>query len=141
MTLARKLAGLAQELRQGSSMAEKLFRLARRTSHSVGLSPALSVECGVIVELLQPPPRTPDLADLRVRRAQEADIVAVAAIDNRDWNRLSRTLHQRLGFTTIGRVTALGVPGLKWLRWEGRGRTCRWLLPRNSDLALPPATI
>jgi hypothetical protein len=238
MTLARKLAGLAQELKQDGPVAERLFRVARRSTHSLGLSPALSVERGVIVETRQPPQRTRGLADLLVRRAQERDIVAIAAIDNRDaalfrtrlangdlvylgqldddivcatcfhrgptpfdeergiyarwaledastfwsydamarleirslgvvaklfetalrevfevhgarrvmgcihdWNHLSLTLHERLGFTTIGRVTTVGLPGLKWLRWESGGRTRRWLLPRNGDFALPPATI
>jgi hypothetical protein len=55
-----------------------------------------------------------------------------------DWNQPSLLLHQRLGFTTIARVTVVGVPGLKWLRWEAGGRTRQWVLPRNSDFALPP---
>jgi hypothetical protein len=56
-----------------------------------------------------------------------------------DWNQPSLMLHQRLGFTTTGRATAVAVPGLKWLRWETSGRGRQWLLPRNSDFALPPA--
>jgi hypothetical protein len=238
MTLGRKLAGLAQELRDDVPVAEKLFRLARRSTHSLRLSPALSVERGVLVELEQPPPRTRGLADLLVRRAQEGDIVGIAAIDNRDtalfrarlangdlvylgqldsdivcatcfhrgptpfdeeramyapwaledastfWsydamarveiralgvvaklfeialrevfevhgarrirgcihdsNRLSLLLHERLGFTVIGKVTTVGVPGVKWLRWRGSGGTRQWLLPRKSDFALPPARV
>ncbi len=56
-----------------------------------------------------------------------------------DWNQPSRILHERMGFTTTARVTAFGVPGLKWLRWESGGQKRQWLLPRNSDFALPPA--
>ena len=56
-----------------------------------------------------------------------------------DWNHPSLMLHQRLGFATSGRATAVAFPGFKWLRWESDGRTRQWLLPRDSDFALPPA--
>jgi hypothetical protein len=56
-----------------------------------------------------------------------------------DWNQPSLILHERMGFVTIGKATALGVPGLKWLRWENGHDKRQWLLPRNSDFALPPA--
>jgi hypothetical protein len=55
-----------------------------------------------------------------------------------DWNHLSLLLHQRLGFSVIATMTAVGFPGLKWLRWESGGRSRQWVLRRNSDFALPP---
>ncbi len=236
MTLARKFAGLADELKQDSSAAEKLFRMARRGSHSLHLSPALSVERCVVIQTEQPPKLTRGLSDLVVRRAEERDVPAVAALDNRnpalfrrrlergdlvylgqldgkvvchtclhrgptpfdeerstfvlwalddastfwsydawapvelraagvvaklfqislrevfevhggrrvrgfihDWNDPSLILHERMGFTTIGKVTAVGFAGLKWVRWEDGGGRRQWVLPRNSDFALPPA--
>jgi len=60
MTLARKLAGLSEELRADSPVGETLFRLARRTTHSLRLSPALSIERGVRRHWLLP--RKSDLA-------------------------------------------------------------------------------
>jgi hypothetical protein len=57
-----------------------------------------------------------------------------------DWNRPSLLLHERMGFTVIGRVTGVGFPGVKWLRWESGGTARQWLLRRNSDFALPPVT-
>jgi hypothetical protein len=58
-----------------------------------------------------------------------------------DRNHPSLILHERMGFTTIGVVTAVGLSRLKWVRWESGGRIRRWLLPRNSDFALPPAVV
>lgn len=236
MTLGRKFVGLAKELKQDSSASEKLFRVAQKSVHSLGLSPAFSVERCVLVEATKPPKATRGLSDLVVRHAKEGDFSALAALDNRnpalfrsrldrgdfiyvgqldgsvvcftcfhqgptpfdderamfarwaledastfwsydavaplemraagvvaklfeialreifeirgahrvrgfihDWNQPSRILHERLGFTIIGRATALGVPGLKWLRWENGPDKRYWLLPRNSDFVLPPA--
>jgi hypothetical protein len=236
MTLARKLVGIADELRQESSPSEKLFRLAQRGAHSLGLAPALTINRCVIVQLTEPPKLTRALSDLVIRRAEERDVPALAAVDNRDaalfrarlgrgdmvylgqldggvichtcfhrgptpfeeeratfapwaledassfWsydasalpearssgvvaklfqvalrevfelhggrrvrgfihdrNHPSLILHDRLGFTVIGKVTAVGLSGVKWVRWESGGHARQWLLPRNSDFALPPA--
>jgi hypothetical protein len=54
------------------------------------------------------------------------------------WNQPSILLHLRMGFRVLGTLTAVGIPGLKWLRWECGGTTRQWVLPRRSDLALPP---
>lgn len=55
-------------------------------------------------------------------------------------NRPSLSMHARLGFSVLGVVTTVALPGVKWLRWEGSGVTRQWLLPRASDfaLSLPP---
>ena len=58
-----------------------------------------------------------------------------------DWNQLSLLLHQRMGFSVIATMTAVGLPGVKWLRWESDGRSRQWVLRRNSDFALPPAMV
>jgi hypothetical protein len=49
-------------------------------------------------------------------------------------------MHHRLGFSVLGIVTAVSVPGAKWLRWSGGGIARQWLLSRSSDFALsfPP---
>ena len=54
------------------------------------------------------------------------------------WNAPSRMLHERLGFRTLGTLTAIGIPGLKWLRWNDGGSRRTWLVPRGSPLAFPP---
>ena len=51
-------------------------------------------------------------------------------------NEMSLTVHQRLGFATVGSVTALALPGVKWLHWENRGKSHQRLLSRDSDFAL-----
>jgi len=236
MTLRQKFERIERQLKQDSSAAEKLFRVAQKSVRSLGLYPAISIERSVVVELRQPPKATRGLSDLLVRRATERDIPALVKLDDRDaallharlgrgdliylgqldedivcctcfhrgptpfdeertliarwlvedgatfwsydamaplamrsagvvaklfqvalreifevhgghlvrgfihdWNQASLILHERLGFTTTARVTAVGVPGLKWLRWEAGGHTRQWVLPRNSDFALPPA--
>jgi hypothetical protein len=236
MTLAHKLSGLVDVLKGDAPAKEKLFLLARSGSKSLHLAPALSVERCVVVEAQQPPKMTRGLSDLVIRRAEEADIPAVAALDSRppalfrkrlargdfvylgqldgktvchtcyhqgptpfeeerrtlalwaledastfwsydawapvelrtagvvaklfvkslnelfnahgarrvrgfihDWNKPSRILHERMGFTTLGTVTAVGLAGMKWVRWESGGHARRWVVPRNSDFALPPA--
>jgi RimJ/RimL family protein N-acetyltransferase len=235
MTLARKFSKLAEQLQQDGTATEKLFRIAQRGSHSLHLSPALSFESCAVVEIGHAPPITRGLSDLVVRRVEEGDVAAVAALDTRplalfqgrldrgdflylaeldgqvvghtclhrgpkpfsdergiftdwsledaatfwsydasialplrtagvgaklfqlslrdifdvhgakrvrgfihDWNEPSLSLHERLGFSTVGRITAVALVGLKWVRWEAGGRTHQWLLPRNSEFALPP---
>jgi len=236
MTLSRKLSGLAGVLKQDSSLAEKLFQLARSGSHSLHLSPVLSVERCVVVETQEPPKLTRGLSDLIVRRAKDTDVPSISSLDRRDpalfrtrldrgdfvylgeldgktvchtcyhrgptpfaeerrtlvlwaledantfwsydawapvelrsagvvaklfntslrelfevhgarrirgfihdWNAPSRILHERMGFTTLGSVTAVVFAGLKWIRWDGGGGRSKWVLPRDSDFALPPA--
>ena len=52
-------------------------------------------------------------------------------------NDASLQVHRRLGFRTIGTVTSVVVPGLKWLLWEGDGvKPTQRVLPRGSDFAL-----
>jgi hypothetical protein len=46
-----------------------------------------------------------------------------------------------MGFAVIATMTAVGLPGVKWLRWESDGRSRQWVLRRNSDFALPPAMV
>jgi RimJ/RimL family protein N-acetyltransferase len=55
-------------------------------------------------------------------------------------NHASLAMHARLGFAVIGTVTTVALPGVKWLRWKGSGRTRQWLLRRGGDFALqlPP---
>ncbi|HLK90107.1 MAG TPA: hypothetical protein VKZ18_09435 [Polyangia bacterium] len=52
-------------------------------------------------------------------------------------NHPSLIMHERLGFTIPGSFLAIGVGGLKWIRWDGGGRTRQWLLPRASSTAIP----
>jgi L-amino acid N-acyltransferase YncA len=58
----------------------------------------------------------------------------------RDTNDRSLTMHERMGFSTLGAMVTVAVGGVKWLHWRGGGRTRQWLLPRNSvrALSLPP---
>jgi hypothetical protein len=55
-------------------------------------------------------------------------------------NDASLTVHERLGFAVLGELTAVAVPGVKWLYWEGAESKRQWLLRRRSDFALrfPP---
>jgi len=235
MTLVPKVDAFAPEPKQAVPPMERLFRGVRKGTHSLGLAPAISVERAVLVEAHQPPKATRALSDLAIRHAEERDLPAVAALDDRplsllrsrlaagdriylgeldqkvvcatffhpgpqpfdeersilarwsledsstywsydamaplemralgvvaklfevalaelfgpdqvhrvrgfihDWNRPSLLLHHRMGFTVIGRVTAVGFPGVKWVRWESGGKARQWLLRRNSDFALPP---
>ena len=78
MTLSRKLSGLAGVLKQDSSLTEKLFQLARNGSHSLHLSPAVSVERCVVVEAQEPPKLTRGLSDLIIRRAKDADVLSIS---------------------------------------------------------------
>ena len=55
-------------------------------------------------------------------------------------NTASISLHERLGFTPLGTLVVLSVPGARVLSWEGNGRTRRWIEPRDTAavMALPP---
>lgn len=55
-----------------------------------------------------------------------------------DTNQPSLVTHRRMGFTTIGTVTAVAMLGLKAIRWESGGTRRQWVLRRDSDFALPP---
>ncbi len=238
MNVAGKLAAVARKLKEPGRAGPKLFRAMRKSTHSLGLAPTITVERAVMVEARQQPKATRALSDLVIRRAGSADVSAVAALDNRpvsllearlargdliylgqldeqvvcatcfhrgpapfdeeraifarwaleddatfwsydamapvpmralgvvaklfevalnevfevhgarqvrgfiyDWNQLSLLLHQRMGFSVIATMTAVGLPGVKWLRWESDGRSRQWVLRRNSDFALPPAMV
>src|SRR5438309_4739497 len=86
MTLARKFAGLARELkRPGVTTGDKLLRVAQGAVSSLGLSPGLSIRCCVIVETVRPPAQTRrGLSDLNIRRGELRDLPALIAVDNRD---------------------------------------------------------
>lgn len=236
MNVTGKLSAVARKLREPGPAGAKLFRAMRKSTHSLGLAPTITVERAVMVEARQPPKPTRALSDLAIRRAGPADVPALAALDDRaasllearlasgdliylgqldeevvcatcfhrgpapfdeeraifarwaleddttfwsydamapapmralgvvaklfevaleevfdlhrarqvrgfiyDWNRLSLLLHERMGFSVIATVTAVGLPGVKWLRWESDGRSRQWVLRRNSEFALPPA--
>jgi GNAT superfamily N-acetyltransferase len=55
-------------------------------------------------------------------------------------NAPSVALHERLGFTEIGTLVALNVPGARVLSWRGSGRARSWVERRSgaSVMALPP---
>lgn len=57
-----------------------------------------------------------------------------------DTNHGSLAMHKRMGFTFLGTLVAVAVPGVKWLRWDGAGSTRQWVVRRAGDLALafPP---
>lgn len=59
----------------------------------------------------------------------------------RDSNTQSVMMHERMGWTRLGVISTVAVPGWKWLRWDGSGVTRQWLVPRASEFALrmPPA--
>lgn len=58
-----------------------------------------------------------------------------------DTNRASITMHERLGFTCLGALVVVAVPGFKWLRWDGSGRSRQWVVRRSRDFAIafPPS--
>ena len=85
MTLARKIAGLTEELRRrDNTPVDKLFRVAQKTARALHLTPGLNIARCVIVECTQPPKATRGLSDLRVRRGEERDVAALADVDKRD---------------------------------------------------------
>ncbi len=45
-------------------------------------------------------------------------------------------LHERNGFQKLGVLTAVALPGVKWLRWRD-GETRHWMVPRDADFAVP----
>jgi hypothetical protein len=52
-------------------------------------------------------------------------------------NEGSLLMHERLGFRRLGAITAVTLPLLKWLRFDGMSQVQHWLVPRSQDLALP----
>jgi hypothetical protein len=47
-------------------------------------------------------------------------------------------MHDRLGFRRIGTVTSVGLPWLKWVRFDGPSGTARqWIVPFSGELRLP----
>ncbi len=234
MSLRRRFESLSAELsRDGSSLGDKLIRIANRGTHTLGIYPRVSVQRLMIVELAAPPKPFRGMRDVIVRRATEQDLDVLCSIDDgdparvrgwlargdlayvaeldgevvchtwfhpgptpfegdrtlcADWaieagtfwsfkgasradvresglfvklfqealrevfevhgakrvqgfidhtNHPSLIMHERLGFTIPGSFLAVAVGGMKWLRWEGGGRTRQWLLPRASSKALP----
>jgi hypothetical protein len=71
------------------------------------------------------------LADLGARRV-------VGFI--RDTNGPSLAIHDHLGFARIGTLVSVALPGVRWLRWRGRGAPRRWLASAAHPpvIALPP---
>ena len=56
-----------------------------------------------------------------------------------DTNLPSLNVHKRMGFTIVGGLTVVALAGKKLLRWTPTGGATRqWLLPRDSDFAVPP---
>ncbi len=84
MTLARMREGRTFEQKQDDSAAERVFQLVRKAAHSLRLSPVLSVERCIVVELRNPPVATRGLSDLVIRLAQPGDIPALVKLDNRE---------------------------------------------------------
>ena len=58
-------------------------------------------------------------------------------------NAASISLHERFGFTPLGTLIALSVPGARLLTWDGGGRARMWIERRGGAavMALPPEGI
>ena len=58
-----------------------------------------------------------------------------------DTNLPSIRMHERLGFTCLGALVVVAVPGFKWLRWDGSGTSRQWVVRRSRDFAIafPPS--
>ncbi|MCS6913819.1 MAG: hypothetical protein RMK29_01550 [Myxococcales bacterium] len=52
-------------------------------------------------------------------------------------NEGSMIMHERLGFRRLGMMTAVSLPQLKWLRFDGPAAARQWLVLFNRDLHLP----
>ena len=83
MNVTGKLSAVARKLREPGPAGAKLFRAMRKSTHSLGLAPTITVERAVMVEARQPPKPTRALSDLAIRRAGPADVPALAALDDR----------------------------------------------------------
>jgi len=55
----------------------------------------------------------------------------------RDNNGPSLALHDRLGFTRVGILITVNLPGVKWVHWDGRGGPRQWLVRRAASLTFP----
>jgi hypothetical protein len=53
----------------------------------------------------------------------------------RDTNGPSLKVHDRLGFTRVGILTTVNLPGIKWVHWQGRGGPRRQWVWRANSLA------
>lgn len=52
-------------------------------------------------------------------------------------NEQSLALHDRLGFSRVGVMTAVALPGIKWLRFDAPPLSQQWLVPFRGELHLP----
>src|SRR4051794_29195385 len=84
MSLRQKLQGIREEWRKPGPAAERVFHIAQRAAFSAGLSPALSLGRCLMVELDKPPKMIGGLSDLIIRKGEEKDVDAIAAVSPAD---------------------------------------------------------